>query len=436
MQQKHNMKVTHSSRINPFGGLNFVLNEFENLGIGDFLNTNLDQLPIQSKYSWKDLFYSLSSIFFCGGDCIEDVNTVLSRHIGLNPLFKLSSPDTVLRRLKQLACNDEFCKTKRGQVNHQFNFNEALTNLNISLLKKLGELDKDMLVLDYDNTIIFNEKADSKMTYKKDYGYQPGVCLLNEDKVLFIENRNGNSDAKSFQIDTLNRLFKHLEFNQVKRIDKFRADSASYQYEVVKLLEEKVSHFYIGAKNSYVEKYFPQIKKWKKTKDKLGNQILIGSIMIKPFSKYYKKGETPTEYRLLVKKKQRPDGQGNVFTGDSFDYWAVITNDLSCGVEQGLSFYYHRGAAERQFDILKNDFGWNNMPFSKLSENTVYLLFTAMCRNLYPIILERLSKKVHWIKTSHRMKRFIFSFIAIPAKWIRRSRQWQLRIYGQIPQLI
>ncbi len=67
------------------------------------------------------------------------------------------------------------------------------------------------------------------MTYKRDYGYQPGVGILNEQNVLYIENRNRNSDAKAFQLDTLERMFQHLKDNNISRIDKFRADAASYQ---------------------------------------------------------------------------------------------------------------------------------------------------------------------------------------------------------------
>ncbi|MFC1226810.1 IS1380 family transposase, partial [Pedobacter sp. BG31] len=81
--------------------------------------------------------------------------------------------------------------------------NRTLENFNLEVLKKIGVLDSGELTLDYDNTIIFNEKQDSQMTYKRDYGYQPGVCTINEQFVLYIENRNGNSDAKSFQRDTL-----------------------------------------------------------------------------------------------------------------------------------------------------------------------------------------------------------------------------------------
>lgn len=427
------MKVKYSPQINAFGGFNFVLNEFNTLDIEGLLKQNLTRLKSNSKYSWKDIFYSFSSIFYCGGHCIEDAKTVLANQWTKNPIFKLCSPDTILRRFKMLVCENQDCMTPRGKVKHQFNYNELLFQLNIELLKKLGEFETDETILDYDNTIVFNEKEDSKITYKKAYGYQPGVCVLNETKVVYIENRNGNSDAKSFQVDTLKRMFELFDKNGISKLDKFRADAASYQYEVIKLIEQKVGKFYIGARNSYVEKYYSQIGNWKATTDQTGADVLIGDIKYAPFKKYYTKGQKPKEYRLVVKKKLRSDGQINAFTNEPYDYWSIITNDENTETEQALNFYYHRGAVERQFDVLKNDFGWNNMPFSKLSENTVFLYFSALCYNLYKLVVLNLSKKYRNIKPNFRMKRLIFNFIAIPAKWVYSSRQWYLRVYGKIP---
>ena len=427
------MKLLQSSKINAFGGINFVLDEFERLNLGSFLSANLPELAANSAYGWKDLFYTFASIYHCGGDCIEDAKTVLSRQFSANPIFRLCSPDTLLRRFRQLATPGQTCTTPRGRAVHELNYNDRLADLNIKLLKKSGKFNSGATVIDYDNTIVFNEKRDSRMTYKRDYGYQPGVCILNEDSVLYIENRNGNSDAKSFQADTLGRVFSRLEDNGITGIDVFRADAASYQFEVVGLLEGKVKAFYIGAVNSCVEKYFPRITDWQKGKDQKGEDILMGEIEILPFAKHYKAGQEPRAYRLLVKKKLRPDGQVNAFTQEPYDYRAVMTNDLDSNVAEALGTYHRRGAAEKQFDVLKNDFGWNRMPFSSLSENTVFLYFASLCRNLYAVVLEKLCRKFRHLRPTYRIKRFVFQFVAVPAKWVRRSRQWHLRVYGKIP---
>ncbi len=41
------MKVVKSSKISPFGGINYVLNEFERLRIRELVNNELPALPKQ-----------------------------------------------------------------------------------------------------------------------------------------------------------------------------------------------------------------------------------------------------------------------------------------------------------------------------------------------------------------------------------------------------
>ena len=101
-----------------------------------------------------------------------------------NPFCKIPSPDSVLRRLKNLKERSETCRTKRGNVNHQYSLNDLLSKVNLLVLKKLKTFDAPILTLDYDNTIIYNEKSDSKLTYKKEKGYQPGVCTINTNQII------------------------------------------------------------------------------------------------------------------------------------------------------------------------------------------------------------------------------------------------------------
>jgi hypothetical protein len=369
----------------------------------------------------------------CGGDCIEDLQTHLRDHFINNPFINIPSPDTVLRRLSGLAQENRTCRTKRGNVDHTYNTNQVLEKLNVLLLKKSGVFEADEITLDYDNTIIFNEKSDSKMTYKRNPGYQPGVCTINEQQVFYIENRNGNSDAKSFQADTLKRMFKLLKNNKIKTVDHFRADAASYQYDIIDFLDNHVENFYIGCKNSYVEKYFTQVTEWKPFINSCEGEMEVGEINITPFQRQAKKqGKDAKIYRLVVKRKLKKDGQYDIFTQDTYEYRAILTNNTDYTVSQIVSFYNHRGNMEKQFDILKNDFGWNNMPFSKLEQNTVFLYLTAICRNLYHKIIQYFSMKTKTLKPTYRIKKFLFRFIIIPAKWVRRARQEQLQLYGPI----
>ena len=397
------MKVQNSKTISAFGGINFVFNYLEEGNYRNLFDKYLPRLANQSTYSWKDIIYSILSIYLCGGDCIEDLQLHLKTHFQKNPFVNLPSSDTVLKRLKELSEDNNHCLTKRGSVEHTYNRNSILEELNVALLKKLGAFSKDEIILDYDNTILFNEKSDSEMTYKRNPGYQPGVCTLNEEQVLYIENRNGNSDAKSFQIDTLRRIFTLLKSKGIKKADHFRADAASYQFDVINILAEEVKNFYIGCRNSYIEKYFPQISKWESMKNTSNEAIEVGEITITPFQQQARRNKMVSqEYRLIVKRKPTSDGQINLFTQDHYEYRAILTNNNQWSAVEIARFYNHRGNMEKQFDILKNDFGWNYMPFSKLNQNTVFLYITAICRNLYHNIIRHFSEKTKSLKPQQK----------------------------------
>ena len=191
--------------------------------------------------------------------------------------------------------------------------------------------------------------------------------------------------------------------------------------------------FYIGCKNSYVEKYFTQISNWETLTSNCDGPMEIGEINIIPFQHQAKKDKKePKEYRLVVKRKPKEDKQLDLFTMDAFEYRAILTNNKVLRTEEVVHFYNHRGNMEKQFDILKNDFGWNHMPFSKLKQNTVFLYITAICRNLYHNIIRYFSKIIKSLKPTFRVKKFLFRFIILPSEWIKRARQNYLRIYGKI----
>jgi len=427
------MKVQNCNTISAFGGINFVFNYLEEGNLNHLFDKSFPRLANQSIYGWKDIIYSILSIYLCGGDCIEDLQVHLKEHFQRNPFINLPSSDTVLKRLKELSEESNQCFTKRGIVEHSYNRNSKLEELNVALLEKLGAFSKDEIILDYDNTILFTEKSDSKMTYKRNHGYQPGVCTLNEEQVLYIENRNGNSDAKSFQTDTLERIFTMLKSKGIRKADHFRADAASYQFDVINLLKEEVNNFYIGCRNSYIEKYYPQISEWESITDTANETIEVGEITITPFQQQARRNKKDSqEYRLIVKRKPTSDGQLNLFTQDHYEYRAILTNNKQWSAAEIARFYNHRGNMEKQFDILKNDFGWNNMPFSKLNQNTVFLYITAICRNLYHYIIRYFSETIKSLKPNFRVKKFLFRFIIVPAKWVKRSRQNYLNIYGKL----
>ena len=69
------------------------------------------------------------------------------------------------------------------------------------------------------------------------------------------------------------------------------------------------------------------------------------------------------------------------------------------------------------------------LPKSFMAENTVFLLLTALIRNFYKAIIQRLDVKRFGLNATSRIKAFVFRFVSVPAKWIRTSRRYVLNIY-------
>ncbi len=350
-----------------------------------------------------------------------------------SPFLKVPSPDRVLGRLKELALPGTLFSTPRGQFQHHFAINEKLSDLNLSVLDRLFSLSKNKVDLDYDNTVCFTKKQDAECTYHKKLGYIPGVGLVGS-KIVYVENRNGRSNAAILQEETLERMFGHLGSKGIK-VNRFRADSASYTFKIIKVIEKHTDKFYIKARMSAgLASTIASIKRWKQI-DKEKEDTFRGETFYVPFERAARdtksKGELKA-YRFIVTKEKRRDGQINAFTGEACNYSVIITNDEESQVDDTVYYYNQRGSIEKEFDVLKNDFGWGKLPFSVLEQNLVYLQITAICRNLYHYIIQAFSKKVKGLLPSFRIKKFIFRFIAVPAKWVYRSRQWHLKIYGDI----
>ena len=107
-----------------------------------------------------------------------------------------------------------------------------------------------------------------------------------------------------------------------------------------------------------------------------------------------------------------------------------LTNDYKSSARDIVEFYNLRGGKERIFDDMNNDFGWNRLPKSFMAQNTVFLLMTALIRNFYKAIMQRLKTHEFGLRATSRIKTFVFKFISVPAKWIKTSRRHVLNIYS------
>ena len=95
---------------------------------------------------------------------------------------------------------------------------------------------------DFDHQFIETEKFDAKMTYKKFTGYSPGIATVG-DVIVGIENRDGNTNVRFHQEDTLKRIFERLENARI-HINRARMDCGSCSEAIVEMMEKHCRHLY------------------------------------------------------------------------------------------------------------------------------------------------------------------------------------------------
>ena len=383
-----------SEKITPFGGI-FHVRELFSRFAGPVIDKVLGLRCTSYGYQYSEIVGSLSSVYFCGGDCVEDVTSHLMPHLSLHPTLRTCSSDTILRGISELATANTTYTSETGK-SYDFNTTSKLNSLLVKVLMNTGQLVAgESYDLDFDHQFIETEKYDAKMTYKKFTGYSPGVAVIG-DLIVGIENRDGNANVRFHQQDTLERIFSNLESNDI-HIKRARMDCGSCSREIVETIEKHSEHFYIRA-----------------------NRYELNSIITEKWE-----GKA---YRLVIQRERRVDGDLDLWEGE-YTYRCILTNDYTSTTREIVEFYNLRGGKERIFDDMNNGFGWARLPKSFMAENTVFLLLTALIRNFYKFIMDRLDTKAFGLKKTSRIKAFVFKFISVPAKWIRTARHNELNIY-------
>jgi Transposase DDE domain group 1 len=419
------VKITTSlENIHSFGGLNFISTEFEQLQLPKLITSFLGKRSSLATYEYSDVIKNIWMILFSGGDCAEDIQTNLKSELSNVLNMKICSADTILRLQKELSLAKEIHISKNN-IRNEFSNNELLNKLNLAILLLTKQLKSgESYDLDYDNQLIACEKYDAKKGYKMERGYFPGIATIGK-KIIYLENRNGNSNVKFKQEDTLSKVYQMLKSDGIK-IKRSLMDCGSFTKAVIKVVEENSELFYIRAQRcTALTANIKAVKEWKK--------VTIGSKEFEVASVHYKPFNEDKSYRYVVSREANKTNQIDIFQGDNFIYRAIITNDDEMTDEQIVFYYNQRGGSEKIFDEMNNDFGWGNLPFSFLEENTVYMLITAMCRNFYLYFLKKIASKIPFIENTFRLKKFIFRFVVVPYKWIKKGGQKTLKLFTDKP---
>ncbi len=419
------MKVQKiSTNVSPFAGISFVNNSLNETGISQLIDNELGARVKTVGFSYSDIIKNQFNIFYSGGDCAEDIQTHLGKHLKSIPGNHVPSADTILRGIKELSTQNASFTSNQGKT-YDFNINIKLNNLNIKSLLLTKQLEKDTYYdFDYDNQIIATSKYDTKRTYKHTKGYFPGVATIG-NKIVYIENRDGNANVKFEQASTLSRAYNLLKENGIK-INRSRMDAGSYSKDIINEVACNSKLFYIRAnKCAELFRQIIEIEKW----ETVEINYKIYEVASISFTQFFEE----ENYRLVIMREKSDDNQIDMFTGDTYIYRSILTNDWQSTEKEVIEYYNQRGSSEKLFDIMNNDFGWKHLPCSFMNENTVYLIIMAMAKNFYNYFVVNVAKYFEDIMPITRLKRFIFRFISVAGKWVYTGRQWVLKLFTDKP---
>lgn len=416
-------KVKQSSKnITPFGGLNFIYSAIYKKGIDAFLDEKMGARNPRAQYSHSEVILSLLGNALSQGEYLSDLEQFKNKFY--SQIFdNIPSPDTVEYVCQELKTETIIEKTYKGVV-HEFNYNNKTNETLVALCVKIGLLNSSEknYILDFDNVVTENEKQDAKKSYKKTNGYHPNFAFIGR-LLVHLENHNGNTPAKYKQKETLERCFANLA-SQGIHIEHFRADSASYQKDVVDLVSQKATNFYIRIIDSPAfREHCGKIDNWETIKINHEKKE-VATTNFAPF-----KGAI--EYRIVVTRALKKDAQLDLFSESAYNYFGIMTNNIPLCNKEVIEFYNDRGDAENSNRYLLNDFNVHHLPFPDMDTNTVFMYLMAMCSILFEWIKTILVKnKTPKIKLNMRVKAVFFRYVSVATQFINHAREKVLQVFS------
>jgi hypothetical protein len=284
--------------------------------------------------------------------------------------------------------------------------------------------------LDADATEIIGEKVDARFTYKGTWGRYPNphrkmLGFLYETRLcIYDEFREGNTAPASAQ----NGFYKECKRRMPpgKRIARYRADSASYQAELINELENDSVKWAITARqDSSVKSLIRSIKEdqWYEPVKGCGYEIT---------ETVHSMNNTANAFRLVIKREKHK--QASLFEKEPYFHHAIATNFLEGekSAKEVLIWHNQRGESENFNKELKNGFGMEQMPCGTSSANAVFFRIGVIAYNLF-VGFKRLSCPESWAK--HTIGTLRWKMIQVAGYIVSHAGQIILKLSVGIKEL-
>jgi hypothetical protein len=347
-----------------------------------------------------------------GGRSLEDLRE-LEREEALLKLIdqeEIPDPDSMGDWLRRMG------DPEKGQAG-LIGLGQVRDVLNERILRRDGICE---YTLDADAMQIEAEKRETAWTYQGVRGYMPMVGFLFETAVcLMDEFREGNVPPQAGQLVFYQACKQRMPWG--KRIRYYRADSASWQADLINELERDSVIWAITAdQDRAVKEAIRQISEaaWQEPVDGCGYQIA---------ETVHSLNKTKKAFRLIVKRWLKPQRDLLEVSECPYAYHVVASNwpMEEKSVLEVLEWHNQRGQAENFNKELKSGFGLERMPCGQFSANAVFFRIGVIAYNLF-IGFKRLLCPLAW--WPHTITTFRWKLIQVAGRIVRHAGRVILKL--------
>ncbi len=402
-------------RLTAHGGLALMAEFNHGIGLSELTDKYLP-LPGSNRGYKPSVFVDPLVLMLEGGGHIRELSEEgeLMKLIGES---NIPDPDTVGDWLRRLG-DPEF-----GQLGLK-GLDKVRNIINERILRRDGI---EKYTLDADATEVVGEKEEALFTYKGNKGYMPMLGFLYEPNLcLHDEFREGNVppafDQRGFYLECKKRM------PAGKRIGYYRADSASYQADLINQLElDKVKYTITADQDVAVKGVIACISEdeWEEAEKGCGYELA---------ETVHSMEKTKRAFRLVIKREKRK--QGELFNNGEgkYFYYAVATNWLEEDKNnyEVIRWHNQRGQAENFNKELKIGIGMERMPCGQPHANAVFFRVGVIACNLF-IGFKRLSCPESWFK--HTIGTFRWKMVQVAGRIVKHAGSIVLKLAVDIKKL-
>lgn len=296
--------------------------------------------------------------------------------------------------------------------------------LNARLLRRDGHATS---TLDVDATLIEGEKRDAEWSYQGVKGYMPMLGVLFETPVCLVEEfREGNVSPGAGHLAFYRACKARLPAG--KRIARYRADSASYQAELVNELEADQAQGTITADQDVAVKAVIaglSPAAWQEPELGCGYQMAEA---------VHTMNATKAAFRLIIKREERR--QPDLFAAAAAPYvYHVMASNWPVEektAHEVLVWHNQRGQAENFNKELKHGLGLDQLPCGDAGANAVFFRIGVLAYNLF-IGFKRLACPAAW--ASQTIATIRWKLVQVAGRIVQHAGQMVLKLRGEAEAL-